>query len=217
MERVGHLEYFDLVAGDKMAREPRLSALSLTNRGRVDPNLLKNRFSAVEWGVYIRLLESGGQVQCSSMGRVFDGVAALLGLADKVSYEGEAAMLLEAAAYRHFRQHGLQSVPATPDLEWESGQPVPIREIVSKVYATFQKTRSAGYAAAYFHRQLVVVIAAAARRYQCRKDRVQRRCLAKCLAHRPGAGISASGVRSVFSPRAIAQRRRSSLRTVSDE
>ncbi len=169
MERVGHLEYFDLVAGDKMAREPRLSALSLAGRGNVDPNVLKNRFSEVEWGLYRRLLENGGQVQCSSMGRVFDGVAALLGLADKVSYEGEAAMLLEAAAYRHFRQHGLQSVPATPDLEWESGQPVPIREIVSKVYATFQKTRSAGYAAAYFHRQLVVVIAAAARRYQCRK------------------------------------------------
>ncbi|MBL7798668.1 MAG: carbamoyltransferase HypF [Saprospiraceae bacterium] len=166
-ERVGHIDYFDLIAGDKMAREPRLSALSLANHGSMDPNVLKSRFSAVEWGLYQRLLENGAPVQCSSMGRVFDGVAALLGLADKVSYEGEAAMLLEAAAYRHFRQHGLRSAPALLAVEWAQGGAVPVREIVADTYAKFQKTQSVGYAAAYFHSQLIALIAVAARRYGC--------------------------------------------------
>ncbi|MEU6378778.1 carbamoyltransferase HypF [Streptomyces sp. NPDC046909] len=63
--------------------------------------------------------------RASSTGRLFDTVAALLGLCDKVSYEGEAAVLLEAAAgdehalplaHRVVRAQGLWVYDPTPSL-----------------------------------------------------------------------------------------------------
>ena len=45
---------------------------------------------------------------CSSMGRLFDAAAALLGIKDLVSYEGQGAVLLQAEAERYLRS--LESV-----------------------------------------------------------------------------------------------------------
>jgi hydrogenase maturation protein HypF len=91
MERCGHFEYFDWLAGDKMAREPRLSLFSLT-KGR--DAALASKFTDEEIRVYSKTLESN-QLKTSSVGRIFDAVASLLGICDLNSYEGEAAILLE--------------------------------------------------------------------------------------------------------------------------
>ena len=98
MERWSHLDYFDWIAGDKMALEPRLSLLSLSDSSMLSE--IAPKFSKEELRIYLSLLKSN-TLKTSSVGRLFDATASLLGLCDRNSYEGEAAILLEnhAASY----------------------------------------------------------------------------------------------------------------------
>jgi hydrogenase maturation protein HypF len=96
--RVANLDYFDHLLGDKISREPRLSALALCKDIPEAEVLLQDKFTKSEWSLYKKMLAQSGLRQTSSMGRFFDGVASLLGLCNKSSYEGEAAMYLEALA-----------------------------------------------------------------------------------------------------------------------
>ena len=90
-----HFEYFDWIANDKMAREPRLSLFSLLDDHH--RNLIQHKFSSTEWKVYSKTLKQN-TLKTSSVGRLFDAVASALNLVDINSYEAEAAMLLEDCA-----------------------------------------------------------------------------------------------------------------------
>ena len=107
VERLGHLPYFNFILGDKMPREPRISALALTHGLEGADEFLQSRFTAEEWRIYRHLLETGSDLKTSSVGRLFDGVASLLFGIDRQTYEGQAAMQLEQAAYRYFRKNGI--------------------------------------------------------------------------------------------------------------
>jgi len=95
--RISHLEYFPVLVGDKMSKEPRLSALSLLKQINEDI-IIKEMFTSQEWDYYQKVLKQPATIQTSSMGRFLDGLACLLGIENKTSYEGEAVMQLEAMA-----------------------------------------------------------------------------------------------------------------------
>nr|MCH9734938.1 Sua5/YciO/YrdC/YwlC family protein [Actinomycetes bacterium] len=100
--RVGHLATFWLPGGDGAVREPARIALDLLSRAGVaateDLPPVK-AMGAAGMHILSQQLKSGlGCVPTTSMGRLFDAVASLLGVCQQVSYEGQAAIELEHVA-----------------------------------------------------------------------------------------------------------------------
>lgn len=104
-ERVAHLRAWALPGGAASVHDARRNAFALLS----ELDLLEHPGTA-------RLLDSLGEQtrsvtatmierginspRTSSMGRLFDAAAAILGICDKATYEGEPAIELEAAAWR---------------------------------------------------------------------------------------------------------------------
>ncbi len=92
IDRIGHLENFDWLLGDKMSKEPRVSLFALASEEM--NHVLQKKFKPHEINNY-RYLKSRNKLKTSSIGRLFDAVASLLNITDFNSFEGEAAILLE--------------------------------------------------------------------------------------------------------------------------
>ena len=99
-ERVAQLEYCRLPGGDKAVEEPFRVALSLLQQAHgsfseVDVPVVSGR-SEQERQVLGRMIEQGvNSPLTSSMGRLFDGIAALLGVRERCHYDAQAAIELE--------------------------------------------------------------------------------------------------------------------------
>lgn len=98
IERVAHLDYFPQLSGNKMNAEPRLSAISMLSHFTDAGGWMMDLFSAQEWKYYEKLSKQKGHIQTSSIGRMIDAVASIVGVCQYNSYEGQAAMQLEAVA-----------------------------------------------------------------------------------------------------------------------
>ena len=101
-ERVAHFEYFKLLGGEKAVKEPRRVALSLLfdiygeDALKLD-NACINSFSRVELNtLYISWQKGLNAPLSSSVGRIFDAVASLSGVVQKLSYEGQSGAMLES-------------------------------------------------------------------------------------------------------------------------
>jgi hydrogenase maturation protein HypF len=102
--RIGHLTNYLLPGGEKAIREPWRIAASLLRQayGNEWPDVAKS-LNIVPQKKYYETMDRimaqrFNSPLTSSLGRLFDGVAAILGLRRKVTFEGQAAMELEAMA-----------------------------------------------------------------------------------------------------------------------
>lgn len=158
-ERAAHLRYVPMPGGAAAIRRPArmaigtLIALDLLEHPGASP--LRSRLAPNEESTLGTMVARG--VNCpltSSMGRLFDTVAALIGIADDAAYEGEAAILLEAAASHD--AHGAYEFA----YQQSSDGPAIIdpHPVIEAVLEDVDASAPAGVIAMRFHRAVVDVI-----------------------------------------------------------
>jgi hydrogenase maturation protein HypF len=155
--RLGHLLPFPLPGGDAAAREPRRSALGVLHTlGRPD---LAPGFTDAERTVLCQAIDRRiNTVMTSSLGRLFDAVAALLDPAARNTYEGQAAMRLQALAESIHPDPSPFVTPTVldPDGIWDW------RPTLTALLAARDAGASPALCAARFHASLVAWFLAAA-------------------------------------------------------
>ncbi len=161
-QRFGHLQYIVLPGGEKAIREPWRIAASLLKTAYGQSwkeiarqlNLIPDK---VQLDLFDKIIEGRIHSPLSSgLGRLFDGVAALIGLRHAVNFEGQAAMELEALAT------GLTESPYPFELLRHSGHPsiLDVSATVRAVVADLASGQNKAKIAASFHQMIIEAFAA---------------------------------------------------------
>jgi hydrogenase maturation protein HypF len=174
-ERVAHLRTFSLPGGDRAIKEPNRIAIALLYEIYGDRLFLEiqdfanlsciKSFNSQELKILHRMLKKGINAPItSSMGRLFDGIASILGICQRVSYEGQAARELEYAianfptdkAYRFKLIQTLNTANNAPlVIDW--------RVIIAEILTDFMNQISTAEISAKFHNTLIEIIIAVAK------------------------------------------------------
>lgn len=168
MKRVAHLLPFPLPGGEAAVREPRRCAIGLLRTMLGGSWMERDDLAPVadlprpERDLLDRMMACDlNSPLTSSMGRLFDGVASLLGLKQCCSFEGEAAMALEAALGDNLAvATDAYALPCQPD---EASMILDWRPLIANVLADLADTVPTPVIAARFHRALAEAVVAVAR------------------------------------------------------
>ncbi|MGB5965699.1 MAG: carbamoyltransferase HypF [Sulfurimonadaceae bacterium] len=117
-ERVAHFKPLTLLGGHKAIKEPRRIALAMAfevmDLNAVEKSKIAEWFTPKELTLLHKAYENSiNVIKTSSLGRVFDGVASLLGIVHKLSYEGESGLKME--------QYYDESIESVYPFEYSSG------------------------------------------------------------------------------------------------
>ncbi len=176
-ERVAWLDTFPLAGGDAAIQEPRRSALGLLHRAELKADF-PHGFAEDELAVVRQALEKGVNAPLtSSVGRLFDGVAAMLGLRQINTFEGQSAMALEFAA------GGRLSKPYS----FEVDTAIDWRPMLQAILKDRDRGTAVSDIAARFHGTLVEVMAAVARKVGVRQVALCGGCFQNRLLFEGGA------------------------------
>jgi len=164
--RVAHLRPFSLPGGDAAVKEPRRVALALLWELYGAAALERDDLAAIrafqphERRLLAQMLRRGlNTPRTTSAGRLFDGVAALIGLHQQVSFEGQAAIALEFSADPSVHD-------AYPFMVAQPGESPVVLDwapLVAAVLHDLQCGVSASIIAGRFHNALVEMILTVAR------------------------------------------------------
>ncbi|MDT7746221.1 MAG: hydrogenase maturation protein HypF [Actinomycetota bacterium] len=167
--RVGHLDTVGLPGGAAAVREPwRMAAAWL---GRDGADLAVARRHADRWQAVATLADSPVTLRTSSAGRLCDAVAALIGVRDTTTYEGQAAVELEQRVDPHERSGYPVGV---------AGGVIAAGELVSAVVEDLRRGVDPGRIAARFHHGLA--------------DATVRAAVAAAVEHGVGTAALSGGV-----------------------
>ncbi len=176
--RAGHLEYLPLAGGAAAIKRPYRTAIGyvLTSLGENALDAVVVALNEARWKQ--SQLASTGQVTeveveiikrqierkinsplCSSMGRLFDAISALLGIRGEIDYEGQAAVELEMAAYSGVIARGVtdEAISGAQEsysyriVEDKGIRIVRLRDLLSAVIEDLRRGVSEGTIAVRFH------------------------------------------------------------------
>ncbi|MEJ2702227.1 MAG: carbamoyltransferase HypF, partial [Sedimentisphaerales bacterium] len=163
-KRFGHLAYYPLAGADKASKEAVRPLLSLLREAYGDDFTLQkfdwllkrtedesNRKSQI---VLEQLAKGVNVVQTSSLGRVFDAVAAMLGLGGYNRFDAQLPMALEAVAADDVEEH------YDFDLTRVTGRPIllDLSKMFKQLVSDVQKDRPASMISAKFHNTLAATL-----------------------------------------------------------
>ncbi len=163
-KRCGHLAYLGMPGGDAAAREPWRMGLSLLHAAMGTaafdaPVLFRDRSAAARRPLEAMLERAVLAPRTSSCGRLFDAVAAILGIAPATQREAEAAIELERRASL---SDDREAYPF-PLLAKGDGFEARCEDFVAALMADLRRGVSTEVAAKRFHNGLAALILRAAR------------------------------------------------------
>ncbi len=153
--RRGHFAQMRMPGGDAAVKEPyrmALSALYSLHGDRLfdQPLPVVAEVAQADRQLFLKMLEKGiNSPLTSSCGRLFDAVSALIGVRRRISYEGQAAIELEALA-----EQGGEVAPYPYRVQEEWGQVLDFAPAVAAICADLDGGRSRADIARAFHRSV---------------------------------------------------------------
>lgn len=159
-KRAGHFKYIPLPGGEAAVKEPWRSAVSYIKdlSGNDASSFLEStgfidRYGEKRIQEILKIIDKREfSPLASSAGRLFDAVSSLIGVCDKNTFEGEAAIALEAVARPDVKEDYPLNIRFAKSIE------VDFSHAILRIIDDFVKSKDSGIISARFHNTVVTAI-----------------------------------------------------------
>ncbi len=163
--RMAHFDYLPMPGGDKAILEPWRMAVSYFYKYFNDETELAQSFfsdRAEQIKIVSQAIEKKiNSPATSSCGRLFDAVAAILGIRETVAYEGQAAIMLEALAIKASRD--IPDIGKFEVIKNDNHYIIDPNEILHKIVTQKKENKEVSGISCAFHNALIDVFTQIAR------------------------------------------------------